>query len=1311
MATHGSVGEFNPDREDWISYTERLTQYFVANGISEEGEKRKAILLSSCGAATYQLIRNLVAPKKPTEKIFDEIVTLVKDHHQPRPSTIVQRFNFHTRTQKPNETISDFVAQLRKLSEYCEFGDTLEDMLRDRLVCGCKDHRLQCKLLAEADLSFDKALKIAKAVEAAEKEAKGLQDVPGAPVNRLGRGIPVRKQSTRPGHSTPNQPQKGLLTASCYRCGAKHKASDCKFREAECRYCKKKGHIAKVCLSKAKAQQNQTRTGQLHQSTDAAGDETLEYSLFHTQGQSSAAPIQVTLAVNGVNMTMELDTGATLSVISEETYHKLFPVETAPALKTSKAQLKTYTGEVIPILGEIEVEVQYKGQHSEQKLLVVAGKGPSLLGRDWLSQIKLDWNQLNHLQTSGMSASCQQILDRHKIVFEDKLGKVEGFEAKFHINPDVQPRFHKARPVPYALQPKVEASLRKLEADGVIKPVQFSQWAAPIVPVLKPDGSVRICGDYKVTLNQAAKTDTYPLPKIEDLFTSLDKLFSKMDLASAYLQIPLDEQSKEYTTINTHKGLYCYNRLPFGVASAPSIFQRTMENILQGIGHVSVYLDDILVTGATEQEHLENLDTVLSRLETAGMRLKRNKCAFLLSAVEYLGHKISAKGLQPTDDKIQAIRRAPAPADVSQLKSFLGLVNYYCKFLPNLSNTLAPLYRLLQKKVKWIWGPEQEKAFQAAKGSLTSDSLLVHFDPAKKLILAADASPYGLGAVLSHRLSDGTDKPIAFASRTLAAAEKKYSQIEKEGLAIIFGVKRFHQYLFGRPFIIMSDHKPLKHLFSESQTTPTLASARLQRWSLTLGAYDYIIEYKPGHQHSNADMLSRLPLPDKPAEVPIPGETILVLDMLNSLPVTAEHIKQWTNRDTVLSRVRTMIQRGWQDSSEPDLMPYQRRKNELSVHDGCVLWGCRVIVPPAGREKITQELHEGHPGVTRMKALARSFVWWPQLDKDIEELVKNCEDCQQSRHLPPVAPLQPWEWPQRPWVRVHADYAGPFMNKYFLILVDSHSKWIEVKPVNNATSTVTIDQLRSIFATHGIPEMLVTDNGSVFTSEEFEKFTKQNGIRHVKSAPYHPASNGLVERAVQTFKEFMKKMKSGSIEANVSRFLLQYRITPHSTTGISPSEMLMGRRPRSCLDLIIPDISKRVIGKQQIQKANHDHRGKQRTLNVGDSVNVRNFAATGDNWLPGSIVESLGPLSFRVKLSDGRLVKRHIDHILFCPDNHSQQIQSDAYDWLDPPHISQTNSTEQSIQPTESPEQSLPRRSSRVSVPPQRYGQTKTSQT
>jgi len=237
-AKHGTVGEFHTDHEDWVSYTERLEQYFIANSISTEGDKRRAILLSSCGAPTYQLIRNLVAPGKPTDKTFAEIVTLVRDHHQPRPSTIVQRFNFHTRTQKPGEKISEFVAQLRKLSEHCEFGETLEDMLRDRLVCGCRDQRLQCKLLAEPDLNFEKAFKIAKAMETAEREAKDLHETPAAPVNSM-RGTPTGKNFSR---RAANHSQRRATPTDCYRCGAKHKATDCKFKDAECNFCKKKGH-------------------------------------------------------------------------------------------------------------------------------------------------------------------------------------------------------------------------------------------------------------------------------------------------------------------------------------------------------------------------------------------------------------------------------------------------------------------------------------------------------------------------------------------------------------------------------------------------------------------------------------------------------------------------------------------------------------------------------------------------------------------------------------------------------------------------------------------------------------------------------------------------------------------------------------------------------------------------------------------------------------------------------------------------------------------------------------------------------------
>ena len=568
---------------------------------------------------------------------------------------------------------------------------------------------------------------------------------------------------------------------------------------------------------------------------------------------------------------------------------------------------------------------------------MVQGSGPSLLGRDWLKVLRLDWSSLHQITQSP--DKWREVVDRHAEVFKEELGRVQGVKAKIHVDPQPQPRFYRPRNVPYALKGKVENELDRLEKEGVIEKVQSSDWAAPIVPVVKQDGSVRICGDYKLTTNQAAKTESYPLPRIEDIFASLcgGKSFTKLDLAHAYNQIELDEDSKQLVVINTSKGLYRYNRLPFGIASAPAIFQRTIESILQGIPNVSLYLDDILITGKSDEEHLRNLEEVLSRLEKAGIRLKRSKCAFMLQSVEYLGHSISEKGLQPTGKKVKAIQSAPAPTDLTQLKSFLGLINYYCKFMPNIADTLSPLYRLLQKRVQWKWGKEQQKAFETAKSQLTTDRILAHYDPSKPIIMACDASPYGLGAVISHKLPSGEEKPIAFASRSLASAEKQYSQLEKEALAIVFGVKRFHQYLYGRPFTILSDHKPLQGLFRETSGIPAMASARIQRWALTLSAYDYRIKFKAGLENANADLLSRLPLPETPARVPDPGETVLLMDILETSVVTAAQIKAWTAKDPVLSQVRDMILQGKAPSDTEELQPYKSRLTELSIHDGCIL--------------------------------------------------------------------------------------------------------------------------------------------------------------------------------------------------------------------------------------------------------------------------------------------------------------------------------------------------------------------------------------
>ena len=833
--------------------------------------------------------------------------------------------------------------------------------------------------------------------------------------------------------------------------------------------------------------------------------------MFHISSRSS--PITISLTLNGFPATMELDTGASYSVMGESIFRSIMG-DSVTIEDCSDISLRTYMGEVLPLVGKVTVSVAYKSQVVSLPLLIVKGEGAALFGRNWLEHIRLDWSAIHSL--SSNSDGLHNLLQKHQQLFRDELGTLQGVEAVIHVPPHAQPRFYKARPIPYAMKDKVEDELQRLQAAGVISPVEFSDWAAPIVPVVKSDGNIRICGDYSVTVNAVSKLDNYPLPSVDDLFTAMSGgvIFSKLDLKHAYQQLRLSEESKKFTTINTTRGLFQYERLPFGISSAPAIFQRIMESLLNGIPGVAVYIDDVLVTGKNEDDHLQKLDCVMERLKAAGVTLKRSKCIFLTPSVEYLGHVIDKEGLHPSPEKIRAIQDAPAPQNLSELKSFLGLINYYSKFMSNLASLLHPLYKLLQKEAKWEWTGEQISAFNDAKQLLQSSSVLIHFDPSKEIILTCDASSYGLGAVLAHKMEDNSERPIAFTSRTLAPAEKKYSQVEKEGLAIVYAVRKFHQYLYGHHFTIFSDHQPLKYLFSESRQVPAMASSRIQRWALTLGTYEYTIQYRPGTTIANTDALSRLPLEDQPADkdIPMPGDVNFLVQQLSVSIVTASQIASWTEKDVIMSRVHHFILHGWPDRCpDSSFQPFYTRRDELSTVDGCILWGAKVVVPTAGRQIVLQQLHDTHPGINRMKSLARSYVWWPGLDADIQSTVQKCDVCQSNKGNPPKAPLHPWEWPSRPWSRLHIDHAGPFHGKLFLIVVDAYSKWIDVQIVPSTSVEATIAALRPIFSTFGLPQQLVSDNGTGFTSAQFQEFLSQNGVKQILTSPYHPSSNGLAE--------------------------------------------------------------------------------------------------------------------------------------------------------------------------------------------------------
>ena len=368
-----------------------------------------------------------------------------------------------------------------------------------------------------------------------------------------------------------------------------------------------------------------------------------------------------------------------------------------------------------------------------------------------------------------------------------------------------------------------------------------------------------------------------------------------------------------------------------------------------------------------------------------------------------------------------------------------------------------------------------------------------------------------------------------------------------------------------------------------------------------------------------------------------------------------------------------------------------------------MLWGSRVVIPPPGRVRVTDALHESHPGIARIKALARRYVWWPGMDSDIEAKVKKCLQCQTNQRNPTPASIHPWEWPERPWARLHADFAGPFMGHMFLLVVDARTKWLEVHPMKLATSQTTMELLRLSFATHGLPETLVTDNGSVFKSAEFEHFLKMNRIHHLTSAPYHPASNGLAERAVQSFKNAMKKTTRDSVETKVARFLLHYRVTPHSTTGISPAELLMGRRLRTHLDLLRPNVAKRVQRNQEKQKEGHDRSVPDRNFAEGDRVWVKNFSpGTRTRWLSGTVKEIQGARLFLVELQDGRIVRRHLDQVRsrsVAPDPSTASPESED-DWVD---LSPADSTPVSMSAEQRPmDVPQPRRSTRPRRPPER---------
>uniref|UniRef100_A0A1A8CXN4 Gypsy retrotransposon integrase-like protein 1 n=1 Tax=Nothobranchius kadleci TaxID=1051664 RepID=A0A1A8CXN4_NOTKA len=1128
--------------QQWEKWIRRFERFRLASNLHLSSEANQVNTLIYCmGDEADDILRGQALSDIQRQQ-YQAVRDALDTYFVPRKNIIYERARFNQRTQQANEAVDSFVTALYALAENCGYGALHDELIRDRLVVGLRDISLAERLQMDKDLTLEKAVNQARQSEVIKKQQTDIRGENKLEIDAVTAKHREQKRSTfKPRrerkHTTTDKTPNGR---SCYRCGKTpaHGKGQCPAKETICHSCGKRGHFSKVCKSVKSVHVIET-------------EECDDTPVFLGSVDAGSDPWFADLTIRNHKVRFKIDTGADVSVIPAQMYYCINQNETG--LCEPDRPLFGPGGTPLDVLGMSRETICKGEQEIQENVYVIKNLHIALLSRPASVKLNLvcradciDMNVLNE----NYPKLCQG------------LGLMQQ-PYTIKLKPNAVP-FSLATPrrVPIPLLGKVKRELERMESMGVISRVEEpTEWCAGMVPVPTKNDSVRICVDL-THLNEAVCREKYILPSVEQTLGSLAgaKVFSKLDANRGFWQVPLSPESAHYTTFITPFGRFYFNRLPFGIASAPEHFQRRMSVILNGLPGVVCHMDDILIWGQDQQEHNARLHTVLNKLQEAGVTLNLEKCDLSKQEVKFLGHVLSAAGVQPDPEKIRAVTAMKEPSNISEVRSFLGMVNQLGKFIPGLAEKDKPLRDLLSKKNQWVWSCAQQKAFNQLKGDLTSTPILALYDPNKELKLSADASSYGLGAVLFQQEGEQW-RPVAYASRSLTETEQRYAQVEKEALGLTWGCERFKDFLIGRHFSLETDHKPLVSLLGQQALTEL--PPRIQRFRLRLMRYSYTISHIPGKEILTADALSRAPVdhdPDSKATAELLEDTnIYVEEIVKCMPATPSYITQLREQlktDSICSDVMAFCQSSWPEYSHltGPIKAYWPHRDTLTVHDNLLLKGTRLVIPTAMRHSVLIALHEGHQGMSRCRERARETVWWPGLSGQINDLVKNCTICIKER-TNPVEPLMPSQLPERPWQKVGADLFT-FNNSNYVLLVDYYSKFVEIAKLTPTRSEDVIVHLKSIFSRHGIPELLYSDNGPQFSSQQFKDFAAAYGFMHVTSSPGFAQSNGEAERHVQTVKSLLKKAKDPYLA------LLAYRATPLAN-GYSPAQLLMGRRLRT----------------------------------------------------------------------------------------------------------------------------------------------------
>ena len=890
----------------------------------------------------------------------------------------------------------------------------------------------------------------------------------------------------------------------------------------------------------------------------------------------------VSLRLNGKGVRALVDTGAARTLMDLALWKSIYE-DTRPPYCRSTVQLQGITGQQIDTVGLVDVSVC--GRIIPVYLVRTIDPTMFILGYDSLCILDATIDAAsNHVTING--EGYQPILghaEAHVLTWEQYWGKefpdvftpTSAIGCNSAVAMNIRLSDHTpVRKAPYRAplhkRREIENQVQDLLARGIIRP-STSPWASPVTLVPKKDGGTRMCVDYR-QLNSQTQMDAYPLPRIQDVFDQLagSTTYSLIDMKAGFHQIPMHPDSIPYTAFSTHVGLFEYVRMPFGLKTAPGVFQRAMNDTLRPLlGRcVMPYLDDVCIYSPTPEQHRIDVRNVLDLLARKGFTAKASKCRLHLDKIDLLGFSIDRHGVRPQAEKVRVITEMSAPTDITALRRFLGMIGYHRSMIPSYSDHSSVLTDLTRKGVPWIWERKHQDAFEYLRDFMTSDTIMQGYpDLNSPFEVYTDASNVAVGAILIQRDARGHPRPIQYISSTLNNTQRRWPAIEKEAYAIVYALKTLRPYLYGAIFQVFTDHKPLKAMFIGE-----ICNTKVQRWAMFISEHGAPINFVKGKYNLKADFLSRL---ERPLDV---EDTWLPMVDMAAVQVTDAYY---------LQRLRV-------DGAEVDRFLADQRTelpdwdtdDELIDADGVLCTTraprngeCypRIWVPDGHRMPLIGSYHQstGHSGPAIMQRLLQRDYKWPGMWTDIRTYYSRCNLCSVHRERcdkpPPTEMLQA----RLPNEVVAMDMVGPLPHstkgrRYILTVMDHATCWVEAYPLESKSARAVTEAFNGEWVSrYGAPAIVLTDQGSEFNNSELRQYFQDLGIQHRRSTPYHPQTNGKLERAHRTIKNILRKLSNahdGDWEGSLAAAMWAYRVTP-KPNGFTPFFLQFGRDPD------IPDVA------------------------------------------------------------------------------------------------------------------------------------------